>query len=105
MGSSAARDMAKTRELVRDSTKRQARYDREKIKKMKIKSPDTGKMHRVSYGNSHYFFKTKKKMYKFIDEDKHYEILGMDLHQEDRVEPVIEEKISHTNQIPENDES
>ena len=105
MGDSAARDLAKTRELVRDSTKRQARYDREKLKKLKIKSPDTGKMHRVSYGNSHYFFKTKKKMYTFIEGDKHYEILGMKMHKEDRVKPIIEEKFSHTNQIPENDES
>ena len=92
MGTSAARDMAKTRELARDSTKRQARYDREKLKKLKIKSPDTGKMHRVSYGNSHYFFHNKKKMNKFVEDNKHYEILGMNLHVEDRVEPVIEEK-------------
>jgi len=97
-GSTSALRQMNASDLTLESTKRQARFDRAKIKKMDIKSPDISKMHSVKYGNSTYFFRNKKKLDKFIREDKHYEILGMNVREEDKHKPIINEKFSKLNQ-------
>jgi len=101
---SAARQMNAS-DFALESTKRQARFDRAKIKKMDIKSPDVSKMHSVTYGNSTYYFKNKKKLDKFIRENKHYEILGMKIPEEDQHKPIINERFSKLNQKIDNNES
>jgi hypothetical protein len=72
-----------------DSTRRLARYDSAKIKRLKIKSPNTKKMHCARYGNTEYFFHTKRKMETFIRRGTHYHLLKIFIHPEDREEPVI----------------
>ena len=101
---SAARQMNAS-DLSLESTKRQARFDKAKLKKANIVSPDVSKMHSVKYGNSTYFFRNKKKLDKFIREDKHYEILGMNVREEDKHKPTINEKFSKLNQNPDDYES
>ena len=88
-----------------DSPRRMARYDRAKIKKLNIISPDTTKMHSVAYGNTTYYFRNKKKMDKFVSENLHYQILGVYIHPEDRHVPDINERFSNNNQILEKDET
>ena len=91
MSDSAARDTSKG---SFDSPKRMARQDRAKIKKLNIKSPDTTKMHSVTYGGTMYFFRTKRKMDTFIKEEKHKQLRGIKIHQDDERKPTIDEKFN-----------
>jgi len=87
----------KTGVIGLDGTQRMARFDRATIKKKKIKSPDTTKMHSVKYENTTYFFYNKKKMNQFIERDKHHELIGLYLTDEDKARPTINERFSFLN--------
>ena len=84
--------------LTLDSTKRLARADTLKIKKLSIKSPNVTKMHRVTYGNTTYYFYTKKKMREFVNKNRHYTLLGLKLAEFEQRKPTITEKFSIINQ-------
>ena len=98
---SAARDMSPG---GFDSPKRMARQDRAKIKKKGIKSPDTTKMHSVTYGGTAYFFRSRRKMNAFIKEEKHKLLMGIKIHQDDAHKPSIEEKFNFLNKNNKSDE-
>ncbi len=82
--SSAARQMA----CGVESPKTQACWDKARIKRLRIKSPDTTKMHSVRYGKTTYFFRNKRKMDTFIRNEKHKELRGLKIKEEDEVSPV-----------------
>jgi len=75
-------------EIVRHSTTRLASDDRRMIKRLKIKSPDTTKMHSVKYGKTVYFFKNKRKLEAFIRNEKHKELRNFDVGEENEDIPV-----------------
>ena len=82
--SSAARQMA----CGVESPKTQARWDKARIKRLRIKSPDTTKMHSVRYGKTTYFFRNKRKMDTFIRNEKHKELRGLKVREEDEDSPI-----------------
>lgn len=88
---------SKLGDITLDGSKRMARLDEQRIKRAKIKSPNTGKMHRVSYGNTTYFFYNKKKMNRFIEKNIHHQLLGIHLDEENRHKPDITEKFNMLN--------
>ena len=88
--------------LTLDSTKRLARADTLKIKKLSIKSPNVTKMHRVTYGNTTYYFYTKKKMRELVNKNRHYTLLGLHLEDFEQHKPTITEKFTIINQNLEN---
>ncbi len=94
MGESAARDTSKG---SFDSPKRMARQDRAKIKKKGIVSPDVRKMHSVMYGNTTYFFRSRRKMNTFIKEERHKVLRGIKIHEDDENKPIIDEKFNFLN--------
>jgi len=97
-GSTSASRQMNAADLSLESTKRRADYDRAKLKKLKITSPDTSKMHSVTYGGTTYYFKNKKKLDKFLREDKHHEILGVAIPLADQHKPNVNERFNNTNQ-------
>lgn len=94
--------MAEKKQKIGDidlnAPKRLAHLDTLKIKRLNIKSPNVTKMHRVTYGNSTYYFHTKRKMERFIKNETHYKLLNLSLTDDEKHKPTIGEKFQNINQ-------
>ena len=93
-----AEKKSKIGDISLDGSKQMAHLDTLKIKRLGIKSPNVSRMHRVTYGNTTYFFNTKRKMERFVKNETHYKLINLSLTDDEKHKPTIEEKFQNINQ-------